>query len=76
MAVRDVQKGEAAKTALLAEIGQPEKPPTLDVMALDLTSFASIKAFAAAVAAKYDRDIDVLVNNAGANPNTALVSIQ
>jgi NAD(P)-dependent dehydrogenase (short-subunit alcohol dehydrogenase family) len=52
LAVRDTAKGEAAAAALS---GEPE------VRALDLADLASVRAFAEGL----DRDIDVLVNNAG-----------
>ena len=52
LAVRDPAKGEAAA----AEMGG-----VVDVRRLDLTSLASVRAFAA----EWNQDIDVLVNNAG-----------
>jgi len=52
LAVRDAAKGEAAAAGLS---GDPE------VRALDLADLASVRAFAEGL----DRDIDVLVNNAG-----------
>jgi NAD(P)-dependent dehydrogenase (short-subunit alcohol dehydrogenase family) len=58
LAVRDTAKGEAAAAGLS---GNPE------VRALDLADLASVRAFAEGL----DRNIDVLVNNAGvmATPN-------
>ncbi|MEL6535298.1 MAG: oxidoreductase [Bacteroidota bacterium] len=58
LACRTLDKGEAAK----ASIGQVSG--TITVMALDLASLASVKAFADAFAQAYSR-LDVLVNNAG-----------
>jgi NAD(P)-dependent dehydrogenase (short-subunit alcohol dehydrogenase family) len=52
LAVRDVAKGEAAAAELA---GEPEVRP------LDLADLGSVRAFAAGL----DRDVDVLVNNAG-----------
>src|SRR6266542_3610164 len=52
LAVRDAAKGEAAAAGLS---GEPE------VRALDLADLASVRAFAEGL----DRNIDVLVNNAG-----------
>jgi NAD(P)-dependent dehydrogenase (short-subunit alcohol dehydrogenase family) len=60
MAVRDVGKGEAARADVVATTGNPD----VSVMALDLASTRSIRDFAKAFSAKYDR-LDVLVNNAG-----------
>lgn len=56
---RDPEKGAAALDAVRAAGGS-----TAEVMALDLASFASIEAFAAALLKRHPR-IDVLINNAG-----------
>jgi len=52
LAVRDPAKGEAAAAAM---------PDAVDVRPLDLTSLASVRAFAA----DWRGDLDILVNNAG-----------
>ena len=60
LAVRSVEKGEAAK----AEVeGETKRPGVVDVYELDYSSYASVKAFAAR-AAELDR-VDVAVLNAG-----------
>jgi NAD(P)-dependent dehydrogenase (short-subunit alcohol dehydrogenase family) len=58
LASRSVEKGETAK----AKIGKVKGK--IDVMALDLMDFASIKIFAENFKKKYNR-LDVLLNNAG-----------
>ena len=60
LAVRDLVKGEAARADITATTGNAN----VEVMALDLGSKASIRAFAKAFGEKHDR-LDVLVNNAG-----------
>ena len=60
MACRNLGKAEQAKSQVLA--GNPAAK--LDVMQLDNTSLASVRAFAQAFKAKYDR-LDILLNNAG-----------
>lgn len=60
IACRDVGKGQAAADEIAAKTGSK----VLSVMALDLASLASVRAFAAAFAAKFPR-LDVLVENAG-----------
>lgn len=60
LACRNLDKGQAA----LDEIQRATKSTALHVMALDLASQASIRAFARAVEERFDR-LDVLVNNAG-----------
>jgi NAD(P)-dependent dehydrogenase (short-subunit alcohol dehydrogenase family) len=60
MACRNMRKAEKAKAEVLAENPNAK----LDVMQLDNASLASVKAFADAFQAKYDR-LDVLLNNAG-----------
>lgn len=57
---RDAQKG----TRALDEIRQRSGRDTVEVMALDLADFASIRTFAAQLLDRHDR-LDVLVNNAG-----------
>ncbi len=60
MACRNVRKAEEAKAEVLAA----NPAARLDVMALDNASLASVRAFADAFKAKYDR-LDLLLNNAG-----------
>lgn len=60
MACRNLGKAEQAKAEVLA--GNPNAK--LDVMPLDNASLASVRAFADAFKAKYDR-LDILLNNAG-----------
>ncbi len=60
MAVRNLEKGEAAK----ADILNTAPNATLDVMRIDNADLASVREFAEAFKAKYDR-LDVLMNNAG-----------
>lgn len=60
IACRDVDKGNAAREEVAAKTGSKD----LHVMRLDLASLASVRAFAAAFAAKFTR-LDVLVANAG-----------
>jgi NAD(P)-dependent dehydrogenase (short-subunit alcohol dehydrogenase family) len=60
MACRNVAKAQSAKQAILAKVPQAD----LEVMELDLSSLKSVRAFAAAYLAKYDR-LDLLINNAG-----------
>lgn len=57
---RDPGRGEAA----LADIRQRSGSADVHLVALDLSSFASIRAAAAALLERWDR-LDVLVNNAG-----------
>ena len=60
MACRNLRKAEAAKAEVLQQVPNAK----LDVMELDNASLASVRAFAEAFKAKYDR-LDVLLNNAG-----------
>jgi NAD(P)-dependent dehydrogenase (short-subunit alcohol dehydrogenase family) len=60
IACRDVDKGEAARAEIAAKTGSK----ALHVMALDLASLGSVRAFAAAFTARFAR-LDVLVANAG-----------
>jgi len=57
---RDATRGADA----LADIRERSGNDTVEVMALDLASFASIRSFSEAFLASHDR-LDVLVNNAG-----------
>lgn len=60
MACRSVEKGATARDAILAEFSKAQ----VEVMALDLGSLASIRAFAEAFLARHNR-LHVLMNNAG-----------
>ncbi len=60
MACRNLNKAEKAK----AEVLQQTPNAKLDVMELDNASLDSVRTFAAAFKAKYDR-LDILLNNAG-----------
>ena len=60
LAVRSLEKGEAAKAAILQEAPSA----TLDVRHLDLADLASVREFAAGIVTD-GRPLDVLVNNAG-----------
>ncbi len=57
---RNAEKGEAARKEIIERSGTTD----IEVMSLDLASFASIRAFAEAFLASHAR-LDVLVNNAG-----------
>lgn len=58
MACRNMQRGEAARQQICAETGSDR----LELLQLDTSSLASVRAFVAALAG---REIDVLINNAG-----------
>ncbi len=60
MACRNMSKAEKAKAEVLREVPSAK----LDVMPLDNASLNSVRAFADAFKAKYDR-LDLLLNNAG-----------
>lgn len=62
MASRDTAKGAAAAAEVRARSGAPAD--RVQVLTLDLASFASIRACAAEMLDRFDR-LDVLVNNAG-----------
>jgi NAD(P)-dependent dehydrogenase (short-subunit alcohol dehydrogenase family) len=57
---RSKERGRAARDEIVERSGNAE----VDVMALDLASFRSIRSFASDIFARHDR-LDVLVNNAG-----------
>lgn len=60
MTVRNLQKGEDAK----ADILKTHPNASLDLMQLDVGDLSSVREFAEAFKAKYDR-LDILLNNAG-----------
>ncbi len=65
MGVRSVEKGEAAMNEILDELREGGREAVhMGVVELDLTSLASVRAFADEVKRRYHR-IDVLINNAG-----------
>ncbi|WP_437597052.1 SDR family oxidoreductase [Sorangium sp. So ce590] len=65
LACRDVNKGEAARDDIARTTGRGD----VAVIALDLGSKASVRAFGEELRAKHDR-LDVLVNNAGVWPRS------
>ncbi|MCW8879571.1 MAG: oxidoreductase [Kangiellaceae bacterium] len=65
MACRNLEKTNQAKEQILAELPSSK----LEVMAIDLSDFESVKAFAGEFKSKFDR-LDILVNNAGVLFNT------
>jgi len=67
LACRDLKKAEAAKNDLQGAGGE------LVVMQLDLASFASVRKFAAELAARYNK-LDILINNAGVAFHPRLVT--
>lgn len=60
LACRNLTKAEQAKTDLLSQVPQAE----LEVMKLELSRFASVRAFAAAFRDRYSQ-LNLLINNAG-----------
>ncbi|MFK7920626.1 MAG: oxidoreductase [Bacteroidia bacterium] len=60
MACRSLQKAETAKQNILAAVPQAD----IDIIQIDLSKLASVRAFAKAYLAKYQQ-LDLLVNNAG-----------
>ncbi|KAI9808730.1 MAG: hypothetical protein M1825_003882 [Sarcosagium campestre] len=64
LAVRTVSKGEAAAADIIASTGNPKAKSRIEVWALDLASYDSIKAFVARVSTTLDR-LDAAVLNAG-----------
>ena len=60
LAVRNVQKGEAAVDRIVEEIPRAK----VEVMRLDLADLSGVREFAATFMGKYD-SLDILVNNAG-----------
>lgn len=60
MAVRNKEKGEAARKLILAD----NKDAAISVMKLDLADLASVRAFADAIKQNHD-SLDLLINNAG-----------
>jgi NAD(P)-dependent dehydrogenase (short-subunit alcohol dehydrogenase family) len=71
LACRDATRGQAAR----AEVRERTGSEGVEVIALDLADFASIRAFADQLTARHDR-LDVLVNNAGAVLSARTVTAQ
>ncbi|KAL8277684.1 hypothetical protein RQP46_009957 [Phenoliferia psychrophenolica] len=67
LACRSAEKGEKAKADIIASTGNQK----VDVRVLDTSSFASVRAFAAAWG---DKPVDVLLNNAGMTAARYIVS--
>ena len=63
LAVRDVDKGEAAKKYILTDSGQSNASGVVEVWELNLSNYESIKAFARR-AESLDR-LDAVIQNAG-----------
>ncbi|PSR99154.1 hypothetical protein BD289DRAFT_479726 [Coniella lustricola] len=68
LACRDVDKGDTARESLLstlaASASSTNKPTSIEVWQVDLTSFQSVKDFCRQVESQLDR-LDVVVENAG-----------
>lgn len=67
LAVRDAEKGDRAKKDI--ESTTEVSPGTIQVWRLDMSSYESIKQFAARVSKELDR-VDAVLLNAGVNPAT------
>lgn len=64
LACRNTKKGDEALAALVKAVGG-DVAGRVRVMALDLSSLASVRAFAAALRGVWSDGFDVLINNAG-----------
>ncbi|EJD48792.1 NAD(P)-binding protein [Auricularia subglabra TFB-10046 SS5] len=64
MAVRSIEKGEATRAEILADLSHTGCRATLSVWKVDMASYASVQAFAARVSSQLDR-LDAAVLNAG-----------
>jgi len=60
MACRNIEKAEVAKKAILKEVPNA----ALEIMAIDLSSLASVRSFAVEFSSNYN-SLDLLINNAG-----------
>jgi len=66
LAVRDLARGEDAARRIRAGLpGDRAADAAVQVRALDLSSLASVRAFASAWLAEHPEGLDILVNNAG-----------
>ena len=70
MACRDPARGEAARTALLAEVPGAE----LHVLRCDLAELASVRSFAAEVSARFS-GVRALIHNAGVYPRERTLTV-
>ncbi|KAL3417166.1 Retinol dehydrogenase 11 [Phlyctema vagabunda] len=73
IAVRNVEKGEAAKQRIEAELPEQKKKVNIQVWQLDLSSYQSVQDFAARVLRDLDR-LDVLLENAGIGTNNYVLT--
>ncbi|KAL2063262.1 hypothetical protein VTL71DRAFT_5067 [Oculimacula yallundae] len=73
LAVRTVSKGEVAKEDIVRTIKERTDASAIEIWELDLSSTASTIAFSERVNKELDR-VDVLVENAGINTKTFVVS--
>lgn len=64
LAVRNTTAGESAKQDIISTTGVPAS--SISIWALDLSSFASVKAFVARATSELDR-LDAVICNAGVN---------
>jgi len=69
LAVRDVNKGEAAKTSIAETLKARGKACAIDVWTLDMADYSSIKAFAERAASELET-LDIAVLNAGVHNST------
>lgn len=73
LAVRGTDKGEAAKRDIIAAACSPprdsDNPPDIQVWSLDMSSYASIQAFAARLSGPEVDRVDVFLANAGVTLN-------
>ncbi|PNH76683.1 hypothetical protein VD0001_g856 [Verticillium dahliae] len=72
IACRDKTKGDTAVHSIRASF--PDSPTKLDVWVVDISDFASVKAFAARAETELDR-VDVFLSNAGVVASTYSESI-
>ncbi|CRK29421.1 Short chain dehydrogenase atnD like protein [Verticillium longisporum] len=72
IACRDKTKGDTAVNSIRASF--PDSPTKLDVWVVDISDFASVKAFAARAETELDR-VDVFLSNAGVVASTYSESI-
>ena len=69
MAVRNRERGEAARAEIIEKTGNK----TIDLLLCDVSSMSTVKVFANEFGAKYPK-LDVLINNAGAVFNNRTVT--
>jgi NAD(P)-dependent dehydrogenase (short-subunit alcohol dehydrogenase family) len=73
IAVRTISKGQTAKEEILRTVKERTDPDAIEIWALDLSSTASTIAFSERINKELPR-VDVLVENAGINNKTLVVS--